>query len=299
MQRNRRINYTKESHSMKHSKPSFNYRHPLFAGMMGAVIMMSPLSGSAFAADTDSKTIDEVKNKLIGDPDFIKAVGEAVNNKLSDEHIRKTVKDYLVKNPEIMLEVQEALNEKQAKKTAESQSSTIATMKDKIFNSPDDAILGNPKGKITLVEFFDYNCGYCKKSYPDIQALIKDNANVRIVLKDFPILGADSMKAHIVARAFMKLMPMKFAAFHEEMLMSNGRATEEKAIKLAVKLGVDEQRLRQTMQDEKLQQVFVDNGQLAYALNISGTPTYILGDEVLVGAVGEDTLLKKINAMEK
>ena len=284
---------------MKHSNPSIHYGHYLFAGVMGAFIVMSPLTESVFAAEADSKTIDEVKNKLIGDPDFIKAVGNAVNNNLSDDHIRQTVKDYLVKNPEIMLEVQEALNEKQAKKTAESQSSAIATMKDEIFNSPNDAVLGNPKGKITLVEFFDYNCGYCKKSYPDIQALLKEKSDLRIVLKDFPILGADSVKAHIVARAFMKLMPMKFAAFHGEMLLSNGRANEEKAIKIAVKLGVDEQQLRQTMQDEKLQQVFVDNGQLAYTLNINGTPTYILGNEVLVGAVGETTLLKKINAMEK
>ncbi|WP_295896385.1 DsbA family protein [uncultured Bartonella sp.] len=284
---------------MKHSKPSFLYSHYLFAGVMGAFIVMSPLTESVFAAEADSKTIDEVKNKLIADPDFIKAVGNAVNDNLSDDHIRQTVKDYLVKNPEIMLEVQEALNEKQAKKTAESQSSAIATMKDEIFNSPNDAVLGNPKGKITLVEFFDYNCGYCKKSYPDIQALLKEKSDLRIVLKDFPILGADSVKAHIVARAFMKLMPMKFAAFHGEMLLSNGRANEEKAIKIAVKLGVDEQQLRQTMQDEKLQQVFVDNGQLAYTLNINGTPTYILGNEVLVGAVGETTLLKKINAMKK
>lgn len=299
MQRSQKIDHIKERHSMKHFKPAISYSHYLFAGVVGAFLVMSPVCENAFAIDADSKTVDKIKNELIGDPNFIKAVGDAVKNNVSDDHIRQTVKDYLVKNPEVMIEVQEALNEKQAKKTAESQSSTIAAMKDEIFNSPNDAVLGNPKGKVTLVEFFDYNCGYCKKSFPDIQALLKENSDLRIVLKDFPILGADSIKAHIVARAFMKLMPMKYAAFHSEMLMSNGRANEEKAIKLAVKLGVDEQRLRQTMQDEKLQEVFVDNGQLAYALNINGTPTYILGNEILVGAVGENILLKKIKSIQK
>lgn len=261
--------------------------------------MVVPSTYAVHAANIDSATADSIKNQLISDKNFIKAIGDAVRSETSDDHIRQVVKDYLIKNPEVMLEVQEALNEKQELKTAESQSATIASMKDQILNSPNDAILGNPKGKVTLVEFFDYNCGYCKKSYPDIQALLKNNPDLRIVLKDFPILGSDSVKAHIVGRAFLKLMPEKYASFHSEMLMSDGRATEEKAIKTAVKLGVDEQKLRQAMQDKNLTQAFNDNAKVAYALNINGTPSYILGNEVLVGAVGETTLKKKIEAVGK
>ena len=284
---------------MQYFMPSFINKRFLFTGVMGIFLSAASLDKGALAVEANSNTTDQIKNALLTDPNFITALADAVKKQTSDDHIREVVKDYLVKNPEVMLEVQEALNNKIEQKNTENRSSTITGMKDEIFNSSDDGILGNPNGKISLVEFFDYNCGYCKKSYPDIQALIKGDPDLRIVLKDFPVLGDDSVKAHIVARAFMKLMPMKFAAFHNQMMTSEGRANEEKAIKIAVKLGVDEKQLRQTMKDPDIQQVFMKNGKLAYLLDINGTPSYILGNEVLVGAVGENILKKKITLLEQ
>ena len=284
---------------MQYFMPSFINKRSLFTGVMGIFLSVASMENGALAVEANSNTTDQIKNELLNDPNFIVALADAVKKQTSDDHIREVVKDYLVKNPEVMLEVQEALNNKIEQKNTENRSSTITGMKDEIFNSSDDGILGNPNGKISLVEFFDYNCGYCKKSYPDIQALIKGDPDLRIVLKDFPVLGDDSVKAHIVARAFMKLMPMKFAAFHNQMMTSEGRANEEKAIKIAVKLGVDEKQLRQTMKDPDIQQVFMKNGKLAYLLDINGTPSYILGNEVLVGAVGENVLKKKIALLEQ
>jgi len=272
----------------------------VLSGLVGTIALMLPSTVQlAEAGNADNTTVEAVKKELLNDSDFVKAVGQHLNNEQNDDHIRQVVKDYLIKNPEVMLEVQDALNDKQEKKIAESQTSTLQSKKDEIFNSPNDAVLGNPKGSVTLVEFFDYNCGYCKKSYPDLENLIKSDPKLRVVIKDFPILGPDSVKAHIVARAVMKLMPEKYAEFHKELLTIPGRSNEEKAIKIAVKLGVDEQKLRSTMQDESLQQAFVDNGQLAYALGINGTPSYILGNNVLVGAVGENILKAKIAELEK
>ena len=284
---------------MQYFMPSFINKRSLFTGVMGIFLSVASMENGALAVEANSNTTDQIKNELLNDPNFIAALADAVKKQTSDDHIREVVKDYLVKNPEVMLEVQEALNNKIEQKNTENRSSTITGMKDEIFNSSDDGILGNPNGKISLVEFFDYNCGYCKKSYPDIQALIKGDTDLRVVLKDFPVLGDDSVKAHIVARAFMKLMPMKFAAFHNQMMTSDGRANEEKAIKIAVKLGVDEKQLRQTMKDPDIQQVFMKNGKLAYLLDINGTPSYILGNEVLVGAVGENILKKKITLLEQ
>ena len=284
---------------MQYFIPSFINKRFLFVGVVGIFLSVASMDKGALAVEANSNTTEQIKNALLTDPNFITALANAVKNQTSDDHIREVVKDYLVKNPEVMLEVQEALNNKIEQKNTENRSSTITGMKDEIFNSSDDGILGNPKGKISLVEFFDYNCGYCKKSYPDIQALIKGDTDLRVVLKDFPVLGDDSVKAHIVARAFMKLMPMKFAAFHNQMMTSEGRANEEKAIKIAVKLGVDEKQLRQTMKDPDIQQVFMKNGKLAYLLDINGTPSYILGNEVLVGAVGENILKKKITLLEQ
>ncbi len=272
----------------------------VLSGLVGTIALMLPSTVQlAEAGNADNTTVEAVKKELLNDSDFVKAVGQHLNNEQNDDHIRQVVKDYLIKNPEVMLEVQDALNDKQEKKIAESQTSTLQSKKDEIFNSPNDAVLGNPKGSVTLVEFFDYNCGYCKKSYPDLENLIKSDPKLRVVIKDFPILGPDSVKAHIVARAVMKIMPEKYAEFHKELLTVPGRSNEEKAIKIAVKLGVDEQKLRSTMQDESLQQAFVDNGQLAYALGINGTPSYILGNNVLVGAVGENILKAKIAELEK
>lgn len=272
----------------------------VLSGLVGTIALMLPSTVQlAEAGNADNTTVEAVKKELLNDSDFVKAVGQHLNNEQNDDHIRQVVKDYLIKNPEVMLEVQDALNDKQEKKIAESQTSTLQSKKDEIFNSPNDAVLGNPKGSVTLVEFFDYNCGYCKKSYPDLENLIKSDPNLRVVIKDFPILGPDSVKAHIVARAVMKIMPEKYAEFHKELLTIPGRSNEEKAIKIAVKLGVNEQKLRSTMQDESLQQAFVDNGQLAYSLGINGTPSYILGNNVLVGAVGENILKAKIVELEK
>ena len=272
----------------------------VLSGLVGAIALaFSSTVQLADAGNADNTTVEAVKKELLNDTDFLKAVGQHLNNEQNDDHIRQVVKDYLIKNPEVMLEVQDALNDKQEKKIAESQASTLKSKKDEIFNSPNDAVLGNPNGSVTLVEFFDYNCGYCKKSYPDLVNLIKSDPKLRVVIKDFPILGPDSVKAHIVARAVMKIMPEKYAEFHKELLTIPGRSNEEKAIKIAVKLGVDEQKLRSTMQDESLQQAFVDNGQLAYALGINGTPSYILGNNVLVGAVGENILKAKIAELEK
>lgn len=273
-------------------------RHNKMSQLVG-LLMLSAAAfiGTANAAEIDSKTLDSVKSQLLNDADFIKTLSDKVTNQNSDDHIKKVVKDYLVQNPEIMIEVQDALNQKQEEKTAESQSAAIKTMSKEIFNSPDDVVLGNPDGKVTLVEFFDYNCGYCKQSYPDIQALIDGDKDLRVVIKDFPILGPDSVKAHIVARAFKQLLPAKYPEFHRQLLTSEGRANEAKAIAIAVKLGADEGKLRNEMKDPKLQQPFATNGQIAYALNINGTPSYILGNEVMVGAVGEDILEKKIKAI--
>lgn len=269
-------------------------------GVIGAAVIGLPFTSAITkAADTNTMTVESLKSELVKDPAFIKAITDEINNGQNDDHIRRVVKDYLIKNPEVMIEVQEALNDKQQLKVAESQSTTIQSMKQEIFNSPNDAVLGNPNGKVTLVEFFDYNCGYCKKSYPEIQNLIKNDPNLRIVIKDFPILGPDSVQAHIVARAFMKILPEKYKDFHKELLTQEGRSNEDKAIKIALKLGANEKKLREAMADKSLQQAFVDNGQLAYALNINGTPSYILGKEVLVGAVGENILKSKIASMEK
>lgn len=208
--------------------------------------------------------------------------------------IEGIVRSYLINNPEVMIEVQTALNTKQEAAQKEASTQVIGENSDKIFHSPIDAVFGNPNGDVTIVEFFDYNCGYCKKALPDMDALLQSDPNLRFVMKEFPILGADSTRAHIVAKAFKTLMPEKYLEFHRELLGGEGRATEASAMAVAVKLGADEAKVREKMTSPEVTEAFRTNYELANSLNITGTPSYVVGNEVVPGALGADALAERI-----
>lgn len=209
--------------------------------------------------------------------------------------VEAIIKDYLIKNPEVLLEAQAALSAKQEASQQQAQGQVISQNHDKLFNSSLDAVFGNPKGDVTVVEFFDYNCGYCKRALPDMDALLKSDPKLRFVMKEFPILGPDSTKAHIVAKAFKALMPEKYLEFHRDLLGRDGRATEDAAMQIAVKLGGNEKAIREKMKSPDIAQAFQQNYDLANALNINGTPSYIIGNEVVPGALGADALAEKIS----
>lgn len=212
---------------------------------------------------------------------------------MDDAHIESVVRNYLLKNPEIMFEVQTALVTKRDEASKAARVAFISDSGSGIFNDAEDAVLGNPNGDVTVVEFFDYNCGYCRRAVGDMQALLKADNNVRFVLKELPILGPDSVKAHIVAHAFKKLAPAKYADYHVA-LMEAGHATEESAIALAVSMGVDETALRAGMNDPAIGAYFERSNMLASGLNITGTPSYVIHDEVVPGALGLETLATKV-----
>lgn len=208
--------------------------------------------------------------------------------------VEKIIREYLLENPEVLLEVQDALEEKQSASARENQTKIISENHDSIFNDPNDAVYGNPKGDVTIVEFYDYNCGYCKRAMPDMQALLKADPNLRFVLKEFPILGPDSMRTHLVAQAFKRLMPEKYMELHQALMKEPKSSTEESALKLAVSLGADEAKLREMMKSKEVVTSFQNAYNIAQALNISGTPSYIIGNELVPGAVGHDVLSEKI-----
>ena len=152
------------------------------------------------------------------------------------EEMGAFIREYLLANPEILQEMQTALQTKQEAEASEKAKAAIIANKDALTADPQDIVLGNPDGDVTIVEFFDYNCGYCKHALEDMNAIIEGDDKVRFVLKEFPILGPDSLAAHRVAMSFRKLMPEKYGEFHRTLLGSDGRATEQSAIDLALKL---------------------------------------------------------------
>jgi protein-disulfide isomerase len=223
----------------------------------------------------------------------------ATPSDLTRSQVETIVRNYLLTNPEILLEVQSALEAKmQAEQAAQSQR-VIAGAADQLFNSPHDGIVGNPDGSVTVVEFFDYNCGYCKRALGDMDALVADDGDLRFVLKEFPILGPESHQAHVVSMAFRNLAPEKYGEFHRRLLGSQGRANEESAIRLAVELGVDEAALREEMKNPQIEAAFNETYQLASRLQITGTPSYVVGSEIVFGALGRDHLSEKIKAVRQ
>ncbi|MDP3898300.1 MAG: DsbA family protein, partial [Mesorhizobium sp.] len=166
--------------------------------------------------------------------------------------------------------------------------------KDEIFSSPYDGAIGNPNGKTTLVEFYDYNCGFCKRAVADMQALIDSDPDLRVVMKQFPILGPESQKAHVVSMAFRALMPEKWPEFHHTLMGGAGRAGEESAVAVALSLGADETALREEMKNPEIGKAINSTYDLANKLAITGTPSYVVGREVIFGALGKAVLEEKV-----
>lgn len=231
--------------------------------------------------------VEQLKKEILSDPAFLKQLSQ------------KAVRGYLIENPEILLEAQNVLESRMETQMRAEQGKAIKEESAKIFQAPDDAVFGNPRGDVTIVEFYDYNCGYCKKSFPTMQALLKKDPNLRFVMKDFPILGQDSVDAHRVARAFQVVMPGKYRQFHEAMMLRPGHANAASAIEVALSLGADKDKMTRALADESLLQPFVTNGEVAYKLRINATPAYIIGNQVISGAVGTDALVKVIEQERK
>ncbi|MEK1875503.1 MAG: DsbA family protein [Rhizobium altiplani] len=207
------------------------------------------------------------------------------------------IKQYLIENPEIMLDVQDALQKKQEQARLVKANAVIADNKSTIFDSKYDLAIGNPKGDITIVEFFDYNCGYCRHALSDMQTMLEKDKNVRFVLKEFPILGPESVAAHKVSDAFRKLAPQKYSQFHIALLGSDGRADEASALEVAESLGVSEKQIRDEMAKSSSDASVKETYDLAQSLGITGTPSYVVGNELVQGAVGFDDLEAKVKNM--
>ncbi|QKC90773.1 DsbA family protein [Mesorhizobium sp. NZP2234] len=218
------------------------------------------------------------------------------DTKIDRTEVEGIIRDYLLKNPEVLLEVQDALEAKQKEEQRLAALGVIKNAKEQIFNSSFDGIVGNPNGKVTIVEFYDYNCGFCKRAIEDMRALTKADPDLRFVLKEFPILGPDSQKASVVSMAFHLMKPEKYGEFHNALLGGQGRATEAAAIKVAVSLGADEATLREKMKDPSITEAFAKTYDLANKLAITGTPSYVVGNEVVFGALGQEVLAEKIEA---
>jgi protein-disulfide isomerase len=210
--------------------------------------------------------------------------------------IQRIVREYLIANPEVLQEVVAELEKRQVAAEAEKRKGAVTAHRDALFNSKHQVNLGNPKGDVTLVEFFDYNCGYCKRALADMLELLKADPNLKIVLKEFPVLGPQSVEAAQVAVAvnMQDKSGKKYLEFHRKLLNSRGQIDKARALAAAKESGLDMARLEKDLAGKDIGEALDETVKLAEALGISGTPTYVVGQAVIPGAIGVANLKKQV-----
>jgi protein-disulfide isomerase len=196
--------------------------------------------------------------------------------------LRYAVRDYLTKNPDILVEMTNELDKRQAAEQDAQQKKAISENADAIFRSPVSHVAGNPNGDVNLVEFFDYNCGYCRKAMPDVVKLVNQDGKIRLVLKELPIFGDDSEAAAKLALASNK--QGKYFEMHQKLFSEPGKADKDKALRVAKELGLDVDQLQKDAEDPDIKKSLDEAKDLAQKLNLQGTPLYLIGDRVLPGA---------------
>jgi protein-disulfide isomerase len=213
--------------------------------------------------------------------------------------VEKIVRDYLLKNPEIVIEAIEAYKRKQTEAEDAAVRQALAARGPELFDDPDSAVGGNPQGDVTLVEFFDYRCGVCKRVHPIITELMTRDGGIRRVYKEWPILGPDSVFASRAALAARRQGEEKYRAFHDAMMEARGALKRETVLRIAAAVGLDGKRLLADLTAPEIERALQRNFSLAEALRLNGTPSFVIGDTVLRGARDIDTLLSIVRDARK
>jgi protein-disulfide isomerase len=211
--------------------------------------------------------------------------------------IEVIVKNYLVTHPEVLEEAMAELTKRQAAEEAKKHEANVAQNANTIFNSPRGVVLGNKDGDVTFVEFFDYNCGYCKRAMADMLDLMKSDPKLKVVLKEFPVLSPGSVEAAQVAVAVRMQDPSgkKYLDFHQRLLGGRGPADKAHALAAAKDAGLDIARIEKDMASPEAKATIEENFKLAEAMGMNGTPSYVIGKQVVIGAIGRDGLKEKID----
>jgi protein-disulfide isomerase len=221
-------------------------------------------------------------------------VVDAPSAALDEKKIVDIVRNYLTKNPEILVEMTTELDQRQQTEQAAQQQKVISENAEALFRSPLAYAAGNPNGDVSVVEFFDYNCGFCRRALPDLIKLVDNDDKVRVVFKELPIFGDESEGAAKAALAAGK--QGKYFEMHQKLFSEPGKADKDKALKIAQELGLDVPQLEKDMDDPSVQEALDEAKALAQKLGLQGTPLYLIGDRIVPGAPDDlyDQLTEKV-----
>lgn len=211
--------------------------------------------------------------------------------------IEGIIHDYLIHNPDVLIEAIRGAEDKLNREADAKATTVLSDRRSEIFDDPATPVGGNPQGDVTIVEFFDYRCPYCKQVLPSLQTLLKEDHNLRFVYKELPVLGPPSVTAAHAALAAQR--QGKYEAFHNAMMATKGQITDDTVYKVAGSVGLDVDRLKQDMSAPEIGRSLKTNLALADALNIRGTPGFIVGEHIVPGAIDLDALRKMVAEARK
>ncbi|HYD99318.1 MAG TPA: DsbA family protein [Alphaproteobacteria bacterium] len=206
--------------------------------------------------------------------------------------VEATIRQYLLDHPELILEAVQGLQARKEEEAAAAQRKAVAQYRDQLFRDPSVPAIGNPAGDVTLVEFFDYQCGYCKSVLPALRQLLDDDGKVRLVLREMPILGPASLTASKAALAAKR--QGKYEKVHFALMGHRGQLDDDTILRIAAAAGADMDQLRRDMESPEVRAEIERSMELARALNINGTPAFVIGEELIPGAVPLAALKQKV-----
>ncbi|RAU20995.1 protein-disulfide isomerase [Paramagnetospirillum kuznetsovii] len=215
------------------------------------------------------------------------------------EAVKKVVRDYLMEHPEVLGEALEALREKMRAQAESDAQKMMEARKDDIFQNPDDPVGGNLKGDVVVVEFFDYNCGFCKQTFDSVWETIRADGKVKLVMKELPILGPDSVLASRVALVAKSQSQAKYDEVHRAFMRFRGRLDEKAIFRLAGESGMNVEQLKKDMASPDIDRQLKKVNELARSLEVAATPTFIVGDRILGSALDQPTLKQLIDNARK
>lgn len=254
--------------------------HPFsrFFRFLFVLMIAASLGGTAMAQNVS--TSKPGKQELPQSKAPVKVLTPA--EKLAIEEI---VRKYILENPEVVIESIQNLRQQQETQTRNQARENLVKYHNKLFRDPATPVGGNPKGDVTIIEFFDYRCGFCKRVFPDIIKVLNEDRNIRFVFKEFPILGPESVFAAKAALAAWLIDDGKYQSFHSALMKTKGALPESRVLRIAADKGFDVKALKKAMGDGRIDDMIEKNFALAKALDINGTPAFIIGDQVVRGAI--------------
>ncbi len=265
-----------------------NYNKP---AIIAAVVLL--LIAVIYIASSNKKSNNEAKSETGQE---IKPSGLDKNMKVSNvEDVEKVIEKWIEANPEAIIKSVAEMQKKSMEKQTIDAQKNISEKKSELFEDKSSPVYNSKDYDVSIVEFFDYNCGYCKKAQTTVEKLLKEDKKIRFIYKEFPILGNASVELSKVAIAVNMTSPSSYPKFHDALMKSSAKNTED-AIKVAVEIGINKDQLKKTLDSKKteIDAVIASNHELGGTIGINGTPGFVIGEELIPGAVDIGTIKQKI-----